>query len=153
MIYSRPVVSAPFILVVDDVADGREMLTEYLRFRGFRVVAADNGVAALEIARRERPRVILMDLAMPGVDGWNATRQLKADPRTKHIIVVAVTAHALTGDEAIAKNAGCDAFVAKPYELVQLADALQILMRWGRRGLKPFATASKMMNRTTAEAN
>jgi CheY-like chemotaxis protein len=73
----------PSILVVDDAEDGREMLVEYLAFRGFQVVEARHGAEAIEVARRVQPNIILMDLSMPVVDGWEATRQLKTDPLTK----------------------------------------------------------------------
>src|SRR5438045_6834404 len=98
----------PSILVVDDAEDGREMLVEYLAFRGFHVVEAQNGTEAIEVARRVRPHVILMDLSMPVVDGWEATRQLKADPLTKDIIIIAVTAHAFPREQEAARAAGCD---------------------------------------------
>lgn len=131
--------SKGYVLVVDDVPDGREMLTEYLQFRGFRVVTAENGARALEIARKRRPRVILMDLSMPGVDGWEATRQLKTDPHTRNVIVIAVTAHALLPDEANARSAGCDGFIAKPYDLSSLADALGQIMLRGHAALDTLA--------------
>jgi CheY-like chemotaxis protein len=102
------------ILVVDDYEDAREMYAEYLRFCGFRVVEARNGAEALEQAFSHRPDLILMDLSLPGMDGWEATRQLKADERTRRIPVVALTGHALAGASEGAKKAGCDSFVTKP---------------------------------------
>src|SRR6266851_4674989 len=114
----------PYVLVVDDAPDGREMLTEYLTFRGLEVIEVPDGGAALTQARTRRPAVILMDLQMPGLDGWEATRQLKAHPDTKDIIVIAVTAHALTPDEGIARQAGCDAFIAKPFDIRKVGDAI-----------------------------
>jgi CheY-like chemotaxis protein len=104
----------PLILVVDDYEDAREMYAEYLRFCGFRVAEARNGNEALEQAFSLMPDLILMDLSLPGMDGWEATRQLKADPRTKGIPVVALTGHALAGASEGAKKAGCDSFVTKP---------------------------------------
>ena len=104
----------PLILVVDDYADAREMYAEYLRFCGFRVAEARNGNEALEQAFSLMPDLILMDLSLPGMDGWEATRQLKADPRTSRIPVVALTGHALAGASEGAKKAGCDSFVTKP---------------------------------------
>jgi two-component system cell cycle response regulator DivK len=106
--------NAPLILVVDDYQDAREMYAEYLQFSGFRVAEARNGNEALEQAFALRPDLILMDLSLPGMDGWEATRQLKADDRTKHIPVVALTGHALAGASEGAKKAGCDSFVTKP---------------------------------------
>lgn len=104
----------PLILVVDDYEDAREMYAEYLRFCGFRVAEARNGNEALEQAFALMPDLILMDLSLPGMDGWEATRQLKADARTRRIPVVALTGHALAGASEGAKKAGCDSFVTKP---------------------------------------
>jgi CheY-like chemotaxis protein len=104
----------PLILVVDDYEDAREMYAEYLRFCGFRVAEARNGNEALEQAFTLKPDLILMDLSLPGMDGWEATRQLKADERTRNIPVVALTGHALAGASEGAKRAGCDSFVTKP---------------------------------------
>jgi two-component system cell cycle response regulator DivK len=106
--------TAPLILVVDDYQDAREMYAEYLQFSGFRVAEARNGNEALEQAFALKPDLILMDLSLPGMDGWEATRVLKADERTKKIPVVALTGHALAGASEGAKKAGCDSFVTKP---------------------------------------
>ena len=105
---------APLILVVDDYQDAREMYAEYLQFSGFRVAEARNGNEAIEQAFALHPDLILMDLSLPGMDGWEATRQLKSDDRTRHIPVVALTGHALAGASEGAKKAGCDSFVTKP---------------------------------------
>ncbi len=102
------------MLVVDDFLDAREMYAEYFAFSGFGVVEASNGAEAVQKAIDLTPQVILMDLSMPGVDGWEATRRLKADRRTRDIPVIALTGHALTGFSESAKLAGCDAFVTKP---------------------------------------
>ncbi|HEX6362538.1 MAG TPA: response regulator [Albitalea sp.] len=106
--------TAPLILVVDDYQDAREMYAEYLQFSGFRVAEARNGNEALEQAFSLMPDLILMDLSLPGMDGWEATRQLKSDERTRRIPVVALTGHALAGASEGAKKAGCDSFVTKP---------------------------------------
>jgi len=106
--------TSPLILVVDDYQDAREMYAEYLQFSGFRVAEARNGNEAVERAFALKPDLILMDLSLPGMDGWEATRQLKADERTKHIPVVALTGHALAGASEGARKAGCDSFVTKP---------------------------------------
>ncbi len=106
--------TVPLILVVDDYQDAREMYAEYLQFSGFRVAEARNGNEALEQAFKLKPDLILMDLSLPGMDGWEATRVLKADDRTKNIPVVALTGHALAGASEGAKKAGCDSFVTKP---------------------------------------
>ena len=105
---------APLILVVDDYQDAREMYAEYLQFSGFRVAEARNGNEAVAQAFSLRPDLILMDLSLPGMDGWEATRVLKADDRTKHIPVVALTGHALAGASEGARKGGCASFVTKP---------------------------------------
>jgi CheY-like chemotaxis protein len=106
--------NAPLILVVDDYQDAREMYAEYLQFSGFRVAEARNGTEAVEQAFALKPDLILMDLSLPGMDGWEATRRLKADELTRHIPVVALTGHALAGASDGARKAGCDSFVTKP---------------------------------------
>jgi two-component system cell cycle response regulator DivK len=104
----------PLVLVVDDFADAREMYSEYLKFCGFRVAEAQNGVEAIEKARQVKPDLILMDLSMPIIDGWEATRRLKADAVTRTIPVVALTGHAMAGYSEGAKSAGCDLVITKP---------------------------------------
>ena len=102
------------VLVVDDYPDAREMYAEYLKYSGFDVIEAGNGREALERALDSAPDIILMDLSLPVMDGWEATRRLKADKLTAGIPIVALTGHALAGILEGAKNAGCDAFVTKP---------------------------------------
>jgi two-component system cell cycle response regulator DivK len=104
----------PRVLLVDDYPDAREMYTEYLEFSGYEVIGAGNGLEALQRAVDASPDIILMDLSLPVMDGWEATRRLKADHRTASIPVVALTGHALAGISEGAKKAGCDAFVTKP---------------------------------------
>jgi two-component system, cell cycle response regulator DivK len=104
----------PLVLVVEDYQDARDMYSEYLRYAGFRVAEASNGYEAIEKASELMPDIILMDLALPQMDGWEATRRLKDDARTRHIPVVALTGHALAGHADSAAKAGCDAFVTKP---------------------------------------
>jgi len=104
----------PLILVVDDYQDAREMYAEYLQYSGFRVAEAKNGNEAVAQARSLKPDLILMDLSLPGMDGWEATRVLKADEETRHIPIVALTGHALAGASEGARKAGCDSFVTKP---------------------------------------
>ena len=110
------------VLVVDDYPDAREMYSEYLRLSGFEVVEATNGLEAVERAIESLPDLILMDFSLPVIDGWEATRRLKADPRTSGIPVVALTGHDLADGAEGARRAGCDRFVTKPCtpdELVQ----------------------------------
>ena len=104
----------PRVLVVDDYPDAREMYAEYLQYSGFDVIEAGNGMEALERALDSAPDIILMDLSLPVMDGWEATRRLKANKLTAGIPIVAVTGHALAGILEGAKKAGCDAFVTKP---------------------------------------
>jgi len=104
----------PLVLLVDDFQDNREMYAMYLEHAGMQVAEAGNGHEALDQAFRLLPDLIVMDLSLPGIDGWEATRRLKADERTKKIPVVALTSHALEGYSEGAREAGCDAFVTKP---------------------------------------
>jgi CheY-like chemotaxis protein len=106
--------SPRLVLIVDDFEDNREMYAEYFRFSGWRVEEAGSGLEALDKAFRDPPDVIVMDLSLPGLDGWEATRRIKADARTRHVPVIAVTGHALAGHSRGARDAGCDAFVTKP---------------------------------------
>lgn len=105
---------APLILVVEDFDDAREMYRDYLQFAGLRVETARDGREAIEKARTLQPDLILMDLSLPGIDGWEATRLLKSDPATKDILIVALSAHALATEGERARRAGCDGFIAKP---------------------------------------
>jgi two-component system, cell cycle response regulator DivK len=102
------------VLVVEDYQDTREMYVAYLQFSGYRVAEATNGVEAIEKTLELHPDIILMDLALPKMDGWEATRRLKSDERTRHIPIVALTGHALAGHAEGARRAGCDSFVTKP---------------------------------------
>jgi two-component system, cell cycle response regulator DivK len=102
----RNVSSTLSVLVVDDFADGLELVAEYLTFRGFAVHVASGGAEAIEIARTIKPDTVLMDLRMPGIDGWQAATVLKADPKTNAICIVAVTAHARKPESEAARAAG-----------------------------------------------
>jgi CheY-like chemotaxis protein len=102
------------ILIVEDFDDAREMYRDYLEFSGFRVETARDGREAIEKARTLQPDLVLMDLSLPGIDGWEATRLLKAAPETSHILIVALSAHALATEGERARASGCDGFIAKP---------------------------------------
>ena len=106
--------NAPLVLVVEDYQDAREMYAAYLSFSGYRVAEATNGIEAIEKTVELMPDIILMDLALPRMDGWEATRRLKENERTRHIPIVALTGHALAGHAEGARQAGCDSFVTKP---------------------------------------
>ncbi|HZZ22553.1 MAG TPA: response regulator [Roseiarcus sp.] len=103
------------ILVVEDQEDNRQILRDLLGSAGFRMIEAHDGEQALTVARSERPNLILMDIQLPILDGYEATRSIKRDPELMHIPVIAVTSYALSGDEERARAAGCDGYVAKPY--------------------------------------
>ena len=107
------------ILIVEDVEYNRDLLTQLLE-EEFEVIAATDGAAGIAMAQRERPDLILMDLAMPVVDGWEATRRLKADESLRTIPIIALTSHAMQGDEAKARASGCDGYLTKPLDEVLL---------------------------------
>jgi two-component system, cell cycle response regulator DivK len=125
---SQPSRQAPLVLVVDDFEDNRAMYAAYLTHSGYRVEQASNGEEAVEITRRLKPDVVVMDLSLPIMDGWEATRQLKAGEGTRHIPVIALTGHALAGHSRVAREAGCDAFLAKPCLPEKLVAKLEELM-------------------------
>ena len=104
----------PLVLIVEDQSDLRLLYVEHLTTSGFDVIEAANGAEAIDHTSARMPDVVLMDLSMPIVDGWEATRRLKADESTRHIPIVALTGHALAGASDGAKKAGCDSFVTKP---------------------------------------
>jgi two-component system cell cycle response regulator DivK len=138
---------APLVLVVEDYPDAREMYCEYLRFSGFRVAEARNGEEALEKAFTLLPDVVLMDLALPLMDGWEATRRLKSDRRTADILVVALTGHALAGHAEGARRAGCDAFVTKPCLPDDLVDEIRRLLDVRQAQPSDAATSSASIAR------
>jgi two-component system cell cycle response regulator DivK len=119
------------VLVVDDFADNREMYSEYLSFSGYDVIEAKNGVEAIAAAQDRLPDIIVMDLSLPLMDGWEATRRLKADERTRQIPVVALTGHALPGHSRGAREAGCDSFLAKPCLPDQLVAEIRRMLESG----------------------
>jgi|SRR5712691_3549387 two-component system cell cycle response regulator DivK len=103
------------ILVVEDQEDNRRILRDLLTSAGYEIIQAENGEEALAAAARERPDLILMDIQLPVLDGYEATRRIKANPALRAIPVIAVTSYALSGDENKARAAGCDAYVTKPF--------------------------------------
>jgi CheY-like chemotaxis protein len=102
------------ILLVEDFDDARELYSTCLRSSGYDVIEAATGTDAVALARSASPDLILMDLLLPGMDGWQATAELKSDPRLKHVPIVALTAHAFSDERERISNLGCDAFLAKP---------------------------------------
>ena len=103
------------ILVVEDQEDNRQIIRDLLDHAGFEVIEVGDGEKALTAASTQRPAVILMDVQLPLLDGYEATRRIKAEPALKHTPIIVVTSYALSGDEAEARAAGCDAYMAKPY--------------------------------------
>ena len=103
------------ILVIDDVEDNRRILRDLLTTGGYEVLEAETGEVGVRMAASERPDLILMDIQLPGVDGYEATRRIKADPTLRSIPLIAVTSYALSGDDVKAYEAGCDDYVTKPF--------------------------------------
>jgi two-component system, cell cycle response regulator DivK len=108
------------ILVVEDQMDSLQIVRDLLRVNGYEMTEAQNGEEALAAVAKERPDLILMDIQLPIMDGYEATRRIKADPSLRSIPIIAVTSYALSGDEEKARAAGCDDFVPKPYSPRQL---------------------------------
>jgi CheY-like chemotaxis protein len=116
------------LLLVEDNEMNRDMLSRRLQKRGYEVVLAVDGEEGVAKARAEAPALILMDMSLPGIDGWEATRRIRADPQTSRIPVIALTAHALTSDRDQALAAGCDDFDTKPVELSRLLAKIESLL-------------------------
>ena len=112
------------ILLVEDNETNRDMLSRRLARRGYEVIIAVDGVEGLAMAQAEAPDLILMDMSLPVLDGWEATRRLKADPATNHIPVIALTAHALSGDRDKSLQAGCDDYESKPVNFTRLLEKM-----------------------------
>ena len=119
----------PKILLVEDNEMNRDMLSRRLTKRGYEVLIAVDGAEALELARAEGPDLILMDMSLPVMDGWEATRELKKADDTRSIPIIALTAHAMAADRVRALEAGCDDFDTKPVELARLLDKMDQLLK------------------------
>lgn len=102
------------VLIVDDFEDNRQMYAEFLTFSGYQVLEATDGAEAVAKAKELGPDLVVMDLSLPIMDGWEATRRLKGDPQTRHIPILALTGHSFDGHSQGARDAGCDGFLAKP---------------------------------------
>ena len=118
----------PRLLLVEDNEENRDGLSRHLQRKGFEVLVAVDGRQGVEAARTAAPDLILMDMSLPVLDGWEATRQLKAAPETRHIPVIALTAHAMAGDREKALAAGCDEYDTKPVEFARLLGKIQGLL-------------------------
>jgi two-component system cell cycle response regulator DivK len=119
----------PKILLVEDNELNRDMLTRRLERRGFQVVSAVDGRAGVAMGETETPDLILMDMSLPDLDGWEATRLLKSSSHTRSIPIIALTAHAMSGDRERAIEAGCDDYDTKPVELGRLLEKIDSLIR------------------------
>ena len=117
------------ILLVEDNEMNRDMLSRRLERKGHTVIMAVDGAEGVAKARSESPALILMDMSLPVLDGWEATKQIKADPATQSIPIIALTAHAMAADEQRAREAGCDDFDVKPIELERLLGKIQTLLQ------------------------
>ncbi len=122
------------ILLVEDNDMNRDMLSRRLERRGYHVVVALDGEQGVSMAQAERPDLILMDMSLPVLDGWQATRRIKSAPETQNIPVIALTAHAMAGDQDKAIAAGCDDYDSKPIDLPRLLEKIEKFLRETERG-------------------
>ena len=130
----------PRILLVEDNEMNRDMLSRRLARKGYEVVLAVDGQSGVEMAGSDAPDLVLMDMSLPVLDGWEATRRLKADAATQHIPVIALTAHAMSSDREKAMEAGCDDYDTKPVEMPRLLGKIEALLSGGA-----MAPARKLM--------
>src|SRR5262245_54631823 len=119
----------PKVLLVEDNEESRDGLARHMRRKGYEILLAVDGRQGMEVARAEAPDLILMDMSLPVLDGWEATRQLKADAATRGIPVIALTAHAMAGDRERALEAGCDDYDTKPIEFPRLLAKIVSLLQ------------------------
>ena len=120
------------VLVVEDNEMNRDMLSRRLMRRGFQVIFAVDGQQGIDLARSERPDIILMDMSLPVIDGWEVTRRVKSDDATRSVPVIGLTAHAMAGDREKAIEAGCDDYDTKPVELERLIGKMERLLGAGK---------------------
>ena len=130
MVGESPPGSAKKVLIVEDNALNLKLLNDILEYRGYRILSTTSGEAALELAAREMPDVILMDIQLPDVSGIEATRRLKANAKTKKIPIIAVTAFAMSGDQAAILASGCNEYISKPFKVTEL---LEIVDRYAKQ--------------------
>jgi two-component system, cell cycle response regulator DivK len=116
------------VLLVEDNEMNRDMLSRRLTRRGFQVVCAVDGQQGVDLARTEKPDIVLMDMSLPVLDGWEATRRVKADDATRNVPVIGLTAHAMSGDREKVLEAGCDEYDLKPVELDRLIEKMERLL-------------------------
>lgn len=125
------------ILYIEDTENNRILVSRYLEKKGYQVLTAEHAEEGLAMAIREQPDLILMDMGLPGLDGWDATRRLKADSRLQHIPVIALTAHVMQGDREKALTAGCDDYDTKPFQFPRLLGKVEALLASARPRLSP----------------
>ena len=116
------------VLIVDDFEDNRQMYAEFLTYSGYHVLEATDGAEAIAKAKELAPDLVVMDLSLPVMDGWEATRRLKGDPTTRHIPILALTGHSFDGHSQEARDAGCDGFLAKPCLPERLLQAIRQML-------------------------
>lgn len=119
------------VLLVEDLEENRGVIRQLARRMGVTLIEAVDGVEGVRLAEEQQPDLILMDLSLPIMDGWEATRHIKANERTRKIPVVALTAHAMAGDEQRARQAGCDGYVAKPIDVVKFRSYMERVLEGG----------------------
>ena len=119
------------VLLVEDNEMNRDMLSRRLTRRGFQVVCAVDGQQGVDLARSENPDIILMDMSLPVMDGWEATRRIKSDGNTRNVLVIGLTSHAMSGDREKAIEAGCDDYDTKPVDLDRLLEKIEHLLPKG----------------------
>jgi CheY-like chemotaxis protein len=124
----------PKILLVEDNEMNRDMLSRRLIRSGYEVILAVDGAQGVAMAASDAPDLVLMDMSLPVLDGWEATRRLKSDPATRGLPVIALTAHAMAGDEKKAREAGCDGFDTKPVEYTRLLSKIEGLLQKRKAG-------------------
>ncbi len=127
------------ILYIEDTENNRILIQRRLRQSGFEVLTAEDAEQGLAMAAAELPDLILMDMSLPGLDGWSATRRLKQDPRTRHIPVIALTAHVMEGDREKSLQAGCDDYDTKPFQFPRLLAKMEALLTQTPRPEDPRA--------------
>ena len=125
------------VLLVEDNEMNRDMLSRRLTRRGFQVVCAGNGQQGVDLARSEHPDIILMDMSLPVMDGWEATRRLKSDGNTCNVLVIGLSSHAMSGDREKAIEAGCDDYDTKPVDLDRLLEKIEHLLPKGQAATAP----------------
>jgi CheY-like chemotaxis protein len=121
----------PKIVLIEDNAENREALSRRLQRRGYEVLVAPDGQQGVELVKAEKPDLVLMDMNMPVLDGWQATRMIRADDDMKSVPVIGLTAHALAGDREKALEAGCSDYHTKPVEFARLLEQIEVLIRNG----------------------